>query len=113
MAIFTTVILLGGTIFTLASPSSLDDVISTNANNKLSAENRDYVVRQVKSIGNDVDFNINAINVLSGRMNTLSGKVTILSGMMSNSSSLRQKSGNNIYYNSGNVGIGTLPSSKY
>jgi hypothetical protein len=74
--IFMSVMLLGGSIITLAlPPSSLDDVKSNRANNQLIAENRDYLVDQVKS------------------------------GW--------KKNGNNIYYNSGNVGIGVIPSSAY
>ncbi|MDR0650855.1 MAG: hypothetical protein LBG59_05700 [Candidatus Peribacteria bacterium] len=46
--IFISVVLLGGAIITLALPSSLDEVKSTNAHYQLTAENWDYVVEQVR-----------------------------------------------------------------
>jgi hypothetical protein len=77
--IFVSIVLLGGAIVTMALPSSLDDIKSTNADNQLTSENRDYLVDQVK--------------VLSGKIAT---------------ASLWKKDGQNIYY-TGNVGIGIKP----
>ncbi|MDR0606841.1 MAG: hypothetical protein LBG52_00425 [Candidatus Peribacteria bacterium] len=59
---------LGGTIITLAVPSSLNDIKSTNTNNQLTAENRDYLIDQVKV------------------------------GLSNVASSLRIKNGDNVYY---------------
>ncbi|MDR2415705.1 MAG: hypothetical protein LBD75_03720, partial [Candidatus Peribacteria bacterium] len=92
--IFVSVVLLGGTIITLALPSSLDEVKSSNANHQLTAENWDYLVEQVSG-------QISKLATLSGRVSTLLD------------SSTWKKNGNNIYYNNGNIGIGTTPSSSY
>ncbi|MDR0607743.1 MAG: hypothetical protein LBG52_05370 [Candidatus Peribacteria bacterium] len=60
---FMSVMLLGGTIITLALPSSLNDIKSTNANNQLTAENWDYLVAQVQS-------NVNSILNLDNKATT-------------------------------------------
>jgi hypothetical protein len=97
--------LLGGAIITLAIPTSLDEVKSTHPNNynQLTAENWDYLVDQVKTGANQL---INIINQITN----LSGKVELLSGKMTN---MWIKSGDTVYYTSGNVGIGiTIPNDK-
>ncbi|MDR0650541.1 MAG: hypothetical protein LBG59_03955 [Candidatus Peribacteria bacterium] len=148
--IFVSVVMLGGVIITLALPSSLDEVKSSNADQQLTAENWDYLVDQVKSTVNDittlttttqtdvsglsdrinaldgtvgtnttniadlsgkVSTNTTNISNLSGKLATLSGNVTTL--LSSSSSSLRAKNGNNIYYTSGNVGVGIIPNTSY
>ncbi|MDR0650550.1 MAG: hypothetical protein LBG59_04000 [Candidatus Peribacteria bacterium] len=47
--IFVSVVLFGGAMITLALPSSLDEVKSSNTHYSLTAKNWDYVVDQVKS----------------------------------------------------------------
>ncbi|MDR0650578.1 MAG: hypothetical protein LBG59_04150, partial [Candidatus Peribacteria bacterium] len=71
--IFISVVLLGGAIITLALPSSLDEVKSTNAHQQLTAENWDYLVDQVKS------GTVNLTN-LSGKISTNITNITNLSG---------------------------------
>ncbi|MDR0650189.1 MAG: hypothetical protein LBG59_01985 [Candidatus Peribacteria bacterium] len=115
--IFISVVLLGGAIITMALPSSLNDVKSSNANNQLTAENWDYLVEQVSgqvskltNLSGKISINTTNITSLSGKLATLSGTVNTLTNT---TSSVRTKNGNNIYYSSGNVGIGLVPNYQY
>ncbi|MDR2191170.1 MAG: DUF5011 domain-containing protein [Candidatus Peribacteria bacterium] len=82
--IFVSVVLLGGTIITLALPSSLDAVKSINANNQLTAQNRDYLVDKVKSTISDISTVNSRINTLSGtaasNYTDLTNRITTVSG---------------------------------
>jgi hypothetical protein len=80
--------------------NSLDEAKSTaSPTNQLTATKWDYVVDQVKGIGNDLDVTIAKIRNITGQITAIN---TTLSGVVS---SQRENNGNNIYYTKGNVGI--------
>ncbi|MDR0651385.1 MAG: hypothetical protein LBG59_08575 [Candidatus Peribacteria bacterium] len=89
---------------------------SPNAHYSLTAENWDYVIDHIKSGAVTLTNLSGELTTLSGRVNTLSGivssNVTNIASLLTTINSLWKKNGNNIYY-TGNVGIGTTPSSAY
>ncbi|MDR0651611.1 MAG: hypothetical protein LBG59_09820 [Candidatus Peribacteria bacterium] len=87
--IFVSVVILGGAIITLASPSSLNDVKSNRANYQLTAENWDYVVDQMNGavsnlihLSGKVSTTITNIINLNGKFDELSGNIANTTGIV-------------------------------
>jgi hypothetical protein len=108
--IFVSVVILGGTIITLALPSTLDDVKSTNTDNQLTADSWDFLVDQVKALSGKIS-NISGNRQKHSYGLYSTGRVGIGDVPSSTATTTLSVRGNS--YLDGNLGIGTAPNNSY